>query len=287
MDTTPPCRICREPSHSPDSVRVRGATRDVQHETYTVWRCRHCATLNALEAVDYARIYQSYPIQRQQYDAFSRLMFAKRLRILQRAGLQREHQVLDHGCGSGHFVRYLRDQGYRAEGYDPYNERYADTRVLAQRYQMVTSQDVIEHVDDPAAMLATLAQWVAPQGRLVIGTPYAENVDLHDRIDQLGVLHQPFHRFVMAKAQAPRFFALPGWTLEDIIDECYIDTPYPFANTMFLFHLFDSGEGMMDFAFDDIPASHFLRHPSLLFWGFFGRLFARRQDLFAVMVRQA
>ena len=61
----------------------------------------------------------------------------------------------------------------------------------------------------------------------------------------------------------------------------------PFANTMFLFHLFDSGDGLMDFAFEDIPASHFLRHPSLLFWGLFGRLFARRQDLFAVLERQA
>ena len=55
---------------------------------------------------------------------------------------------------------------------------------------------------------------------------------------------------------------------------------------MFLFHLFKSGDGMMDFAFGNIPAMHFIRHPALLFWGLFGRLFARRQDLFAVMIRQ-
>lgn len=287
LDINDACRICQHASHQPAFVQVGGATRDVQGETFTVWRCQHCASLNALEAVDYARIYKAYPIQRQRDDAFSRVMFAKRLGILVRAGLRKEDSVLDYGCGSGHFVRYLQSQGYRCAGYDPYNERYADASVLAERYTLVTSQDVIEHVDTPAQFLATLAACVAPGGRLIIGTPYAENVDLHDRIDQLGVLHQPFHRFIMAKARAPVFFQLPGWRLEQIIDACTIDTPYPFANTMFLFHLFDSGDGMMDFAFDDIPASHFLRHPSLLFWGFFGRLFARRQDLFAVMQRHA
>jgi SAM-dependent methyltransferase len=287
VDNTEACRVCQGQSQRPDFVQVPGATRDVQGETFTVWRCQQCASLNALEAVNYARIYRHYPIQRQRYDAFARLMFAKRLKILKQAGLRATDHVLDYGCGSGHFVQYLQDQGYRADGYDPYNQRYDDASVLAQRFDVVTSQDVIEHVDTPREFLTTLAALVAPQGRLVIGTPYAENVNLHDRIDQLGVLHQPFHRFILAKAQAPQFFKLDGWRLHEVIDACYIDTPYPFANTMFLFHLFDSGDGMMDFAFDDIAPMHFVRHPSLLFWGLFGSLFARRQDLFAVMVRKA
>lgn len=289
--TDPRCRICLQsaplPPPGPDRVQVAGASREVQHETFTVWRCPHCATLNALETVDYDRIYRGYPIQRQRYDAFSRLMFAKRLKILRQAGLQRGQRVLDHGCGSGHFVRYLTDQGYDCTGYDPYNPRLCDPAALQQRFDLVTSQDVIEHVDDPAAFLQRLLDRVAPGGRLVVGTPYADHVDLHDRIDQLGVLHQPFHRFIIAKSQAARFFSPPGWRLAQLIDACYIDTAVPFANTLFLFHLFDSGDGMMDFAFDDIPASHFLRHPSLVFWGLFGRLFARRQDLFAVLERQA
>ena len=264
-------------------MQVGGATRDVQDEIFTVWRRPQCGTLNALEAVDFDRIYRAYPIQRQRYDTFSRLMFKKRLKILRQAGLQPRHQVLDHGCGSGHFVRYLLDQGNRCTGYDPYNPQLCDPAVLLQRFDLVTSQDVIEHVDDPAGFLQQLLALVAPGGRMVVGTPYADHVDLHDRIDQLGVLHQPFHRFIIAKAQASCFFSPPGWRLIQLIDACYIDTAVPFANTMFLFHLFNSGDGMMDFAFEDIPAVHFLRHPELLFWGLFGRLLARRQDLFAVL----
>lgn len=280
------CRVCQQTSSAPESVLVRGATREVQAEHFTVWRCQQCGSLNALEAVDYDRVYASYPIQRQRYDAFSRLMFAKRLRILRQAGLEHGQHVLDYGCGSGHFVRYLRDMGWTCSGFDPYNPDFANPAVLLSRFDLVTCQDVIEHVDEPASLLAQLTALVAPNGRLVVGTPYADHVDLHDTIDQLGVLHQPFHRFVMSKASALEFFNPPGWQLIDLIDACYIDTAVPFANTMFLFHLFKTGDGMMDFAFDRIPASHFMRHPSLLFWGLFGRLFARRQDLFAVLQRK-
>ena len=279
------CRVCRRLSTAPESVQVPGATRDVQHEQFTVWRCHHCATLNALEMVDYDRIYANYPIQLQRYDGFSRQMFAKRLKILRQAGLQPDHRVLDYGCGSGHFVRFLREQGWHCDGYDPYNPTFSDSAVLEVTYDMVTSQDVIEHVDEPSGLLAELAQLVAQDGRLVVGTPFSDHVNLHDVIDQLGVLHQPFHRFVMSKASVPTLFSLPGWQLDEVIEACYIDTAVPFVNTMFLFHLFKSGGGLMDFAFNPIPASHFIRHPGLLFWGFFGRLFARRQDLFVIMHR--
>lgn len=76
------CRILRrETSTDPEQVRVRGATRDVEHEIYTVWRCSHCGTLNALEPVDDDRIYANYPIQQQRDDFFSQRLLAKRLKI--------------------------------------------------------------------------------------------------------------------------------------------------------------------------------------------------------------
>lgn len=281
------CRICHQSSHRPEIVKVRGATRDVEDEIFTVWRCSKCGTLNALETVDYGRIYANYPIQRQQGDYFTRRFFAKRLRILKAAGLLPKHLVLDYGCGSGLFVRYLVEKGYKCLGYDPYNAEHSDKGVLDKKYDFVTCQDVLEHVDNPFEMLKGLGEHVAPDGRLVIGTPYSDNVDIHDVIDQLGALHQPFHRFVISRIQAETFFRLPGLTLEQVIESCYVDTLFPFANMMFLCHLFKSGGGLMDFAFEPIPISHFFKHPGLLFWGLFGRFFARKQDLFAVLVKRA
>jgi len=264
-------------------VQVPGATRDVAHTTCTVWRCAACGSLNALEPIEPDKVYRNYPIQRQQYDLMSRAMFAKRLRILRRVGLQRRHRVLDHGCGSGHFVRYLREAGFDAHGFDPYNPRHNDPAVLEGGFDVVCSQDVIEHVDAPQAFVQMLTGCARADGLVVIGTPFADHVALDDRIDQLGVLHQPFHRFVMARGQCEALFQAPGWRLAEVIEACYIDTPLPFANTQFLFRLFDSCDGLMDPAFEPLGAAHFLRHPGLLFWGLFGALLARRQDLFAVL----
>lgn len=232
------CRICCRISGRPEEVRVPGATRDVQSDVYTVWRCRHCFSLNALEPIDFDRVYRHYPIQQQRYDVFARLLFAKRLAILRRAGLEQHHRVLDYGCGSGHFVRYLQEKDYHCSGYDPYNPKHDDVSLLEQPFDMVTCQDVIEHVDEPAEFLRRLGALVVPAGLLVIGTPYADHVDLHDTIDQLGVLHQPFHRFVISRQQVPVLFSLPGWSLEQIIDACYLDTVFPFVNARFLFELF-------------------------------------------------
>lgn len=278
-----PCRLCGHTGPAADIVRVAGATRQVAASTWTVWRCGACSSINALEPIDAALVYRDYPIQKQQYDAVSRAMFAKRLRILERAGLQRGDRVLDHGCGSGHFVRYLRERGYDAHGFDPYNPRMNDPAVLDTGFDVVCSQDVIEHVETPRDFLRDLARCARPGGLLVVGTPFADHVDLHDRVDQLGVLHQPFHRFILSRAQCNELFQAPGWQLADVIEACYIDTRLPFANTQFLFRLFDSFDGLMDPAFESVSASHVLRHPTLLFWGLFGSLLARRQDLFAVM----
>lgn len=280
------CRICKKESPSPEFVRVPGATRDVMADTFTVWRCRHCSTLNALEKVDYAKIYKNYPIQRQSYDLFSKWIFSKRLKILIRLGLKPHHTILDYGCGSGYFVRYLREKNYHCNGFDPYNASHCDTSVLKNHYDLVTCQDVLEHVDEPKELLRQLAEFVAPNGCLIVGTPYADHVNIHDTLDQIGALHQPFHRFLISKQAVGNFFKLEGWKLEKIHFACYFDTVYPFANTMFLFHLMESGQGPMDFVFDPIPFSHFIRNPKLFFWGFFGRFFARSQDIFVVMRKE-
>lgn len=286
MDTPYTCRICSCQSQSPECVRVPGATRDVKDETFTVWHCSHCSTLNALESVDFPKIYKNYPVQRQKYDLFAKCMFAKRLKILIELGLKPNHTVLDYGCGSGYFVRYLREKNYRCHGYDPFNINHCDKKVLEDRYDVVTCQDVLEHLDEPEQLLRQLLEHVTPNGRLIIGMPYADHVNLHETLDQIGVLHQPFHRFVISKQAIEKFFCLGEWKLNKVLFDSYFDTFVPFVNTMFLIHLIKSGQGPMDMAFEPIPVSHFVRHPGLFFWGFFGRLFVRSWDFFAVMMRE-
>lgn len=200
------CRICFQVSNNPSKVCVKGAVRLLADQMYTVWECEHCRTLNALETVRYDHIYLNYPIQKQKYDFFSKAIFRKRLDILRQAGLTKKEMILDYGCGSGYFVRFLREQGFNCEGYDPYNQNFNTKDVLDKRYDLVLSQDVIEHLDDPRTLLHDLKELVKDEGLLVIGTPFSEETNMFDIIDQLGVLHQPYHRFIISKKIVRSFF---------------------------------------------------------------------------------
>jgi SAM-dependent methyltransferase len=277
------CRVCEAKNISPETAKMHGASREVMNNIYTVWKCE-CGTINAFEEIDFQAVYKNYPMHMQKYDLFARVIFSKRLRLLKKFGLKISHRILDYGCGSGFFVKYLQEKGYDCHGFDPFSEHFANTNVLSRPFDFVMAQDVIEHVDRPSELLEKLGQLTKVSGSIVLGTPYSDNVDMYDPVDQLGLLHQPFHRFVVSWNKVPDLCKLPGWRVDCVVDACYVDTPIPFANSVFLFRLFKSG-GAMDFAFEPIKPMHFLRNPSLFFWGFFGFLFPAHQTLFAVMRR--
>ena len=265
-----------------DSAPVRCNVREFQDQVFTVWRCAGCGSLHTLEPINYDHYYRNYPIQRQKYDAFTRATLSKRLQILTRAGLIGGKALLDYGCGSGHFVRYAREQGVQAEGYDPYSEEFGDPAVLDRGYDFVTAQDVLEHVDDPAAFIASMKRYVAPGGCVVIGTPNADAIDLHHRLDQVGPLHQPYHRHIAAASELQRLVADGSWQVVEFSKDWYVDTRVPFVNSAFLFRYFESGGGFMDVGFDPVSPLHMLKYPGLLFWGLFGYFFSRKTDMVVV-----
>ena len=96
-------------------------------------------------------------------------------------------RILDVGCGSGKFVRYLRSKAIDASGIEP-------SRVLFDRYlsgdnffknrtveslsaeagkpwTAITVRDVIEHVEDPRSFLEALSKILTGDGWIFIVTP--------------------------------------------------------------------------------------------------------------------
>lgn len=88
-------------------------------------------------------------------------------------------KLLDWGAGLGGLVRTARAGGIRADGLD---EGYASTMLdqkgliarpvpeLAERYDVVTAIEVIEHLVDPVSELKSMASCLKPKGFLFITT---------------------------------------------------------------------------------------------------------------------
>ncbi|MGZ2412676.1 2-polyprenyl-6-hydroxyphenyl methylase / 3-demethylubiquinone-9 3-methyltransferase [Sphingomonas sp. F9_3S_D5_B_2] len=99
--------------------------------------------------------------------------------------------ALDVGCGAGLLAEPLARLGAKVTGIDAAPEviavahehaaargleidyRAGDVQALEGQFDLITCMEVIEHVADPTAFVAALAQRLAPDGLLVLSTPNA------------------------------------------------------------------------------------------------------------------
>ena len=92
--------------------------------------------------------------------------------------------LLDVGCGSGAFLARMRGLGWQVAGVEPdpaaaeaakrvhgIDVETGLARFGDRRFDAITMHHVIEHLPDPHAEVARIAQHLAPGGRLVIVTP--------------------------------------------------------------------------------------------------------------------
>ena len=99
--------------------------------------------------------------------------------------------ALDVGCGAGLLAEPLARLGAKVTGIDASTEliavareharagaididyRAGEVEQLEGQFDLITCMEVIEHVADPAAFVATLAKRLAPEGLLILSTPNA------------------------------------------------------------------------------------------------------------------
>jgi 2-polyprenyl-3-methyl-5-hydroxy-6-metoxy-1,4-benzoquinol methylase len=117
-----------------------------------------------------------FPLRRYEYDA----MKARHLPCT--PGLK----LLDIGCGNGAFLHFARERGWIVEGID-FDSKAVETArslgiqveqggvekygALSEQFDYITLSHVIEHVHDPAALLAACKRLLKPGGALWLETP--------------------------------------------------------------------------------------------------------------------
>jgi 2-polyprenyl-3-methyl-5-hydroxy-6-metoxy-1,4-benzoquinol methylase len=152
--------------------------------------CRHCFTdLNALEKVEQYGPEYFQETHRNWFEHPDERLFERIRRVI--AELCPGAAVLDVGCGNGNLLRYLRakDSALRLTGIDYAPNPPAKgieylcgdfmTWNTGRKFDVVTSLQVIEHVPNPMAFAARLAE-LCKAGGLVITSTINEQSILYD-----------------------------------------------------------------------------------------------------------
>jgi len=231
-----------------------------------------CGSLRSLDAVDSTDIYRDYPLNRRRLDAFARGTLGNLLRRLRSAGLKKSDSILDYGCGNGLFLEFLRRKGCaRVSGYDPHVPEFSAPPEGP--FDCVVANDVIEHVEDPRALLRDCTRLIRPGGLLYVGTADSEPVRMDDLASHVMRLHQPFHRVIMTQATLLRLAAELGMEQVRAWRRSYLDTLVPFANYRFLDEMSRATGHDLNAMLAPAAARLVARSPRLLFFGFFGSFF--------------
>lgn len=98
----------------------------------------------------------------------------------------RDRDVVEIGCGKGHFLELLRAKGFRVTGVDPAYEGSAPDVIrapfspeLGLQTQGIVLRHVLEHIPDPAAFLESVAETNANKGLVYIEVPCLDWIARH------------------------------------------------------------------------------------------------------------
>lgn len=287
--TTRVCVVCERetPEGALEEAAVHSNVRVFRAESFVLWRCPHCRSLHARDEVDLAHYYAQYPFHDLPVDWRLRAMYGKQLGRLRDAGVECKARILDYGCGGGHFVKFLRSEGYtNVTGFDEYSPQYGDKSVLAETYDCILSQDVIEHVASPHELLVEFERLTRKGAVIALGTPNAANISLSHAEDYEHTIHAPYHRHILSKDALLDAGKRAGWQLQRFYPTMYSNTRVPFLNERFYLYYIRLTDGTLDSLMEPVRTGALLaRAPLTLFWGLFGSFFSRGTDVMAVFRR--
>lgn len=269
------CGVCKKGTiaQATEVSQVPSNIRKWRTHLSTVWKCSECSSLISLEKLDMEIFYQDYPFHLRRLDFSTRQMFKPYLKRLEAQGLSSKHSILDYGCGSGIFLKFLEENGYHnIAGYDPYTPTFSNPEILSRSWDWILCQDVLEHVEDPPELMKKLATCLTPDGRFCIGTPRAESIDLKNFESFTHSIHQPFHLHVVSEQGLIQMATSFGLELRVIHQTPPINTLIPFLNWSFAQAYLKALDNCMDSLFEPIKYRVVFRSLRLLALGFFGGL---------------
>jgi SAM-dependent methyltransferase len=262
-------------------------------EKFKVWRCPNCLTIHSLDVVDLDPYYAKYPPTQATLTWPYRILYGKLCQQLTKHGFSKSHSMLDYGCGvQGLFLQYLRQQGFaNCYGYDPYapGDGFGDPKTLQQgSFDYILLQDVIEHVEDPHALLSQLDSLLSPGGYILIGTPNAANIKLNQSDSDYynNEIHAPYHLHIYTRESLELLRFCQGWEFLDFFDRSYSDTHWFGLNTRAWTEYQRLFDNSVDVLYEPIKLWAALTSYTFIFYAIFGYWLSFRTYM-SVMFRKS
>lgn len=155
--------------------------------------------------------------------------------LLERMPFERFGSVLELGCNMGVALEYCRTAwgadvlGLEPSAYGAGGAELLELPIVQKRledadeargrtFDLAFATEVLEHVDDPHALLADLRARLSPGGMLMITTPRAENVTRDAQPGDLyATLSAGSHRFVPSRAALDRLLERAGFPFRHFV----------------------------------------------------------------------
>jgi len=206
----------------------------------SVVRCKRCGIgVSMPPLADVAFLYEGRESQDFQPDArglahgIKDIAFRRQARTLLRQLGAVPRQVLDFGCGSGQFTRCLGEMlpGSTVTGADFHDappaelagRRYfpiGEARDHAGEFDLVSAFHVLEHDDDPQALLGRIAALAERGGTIVLEVPNIDCIWTRLLGEAWDAWYLPFHRTHFSRPALRALVERAGLTIERDLDIC-------------------------------------------------------------------
>lgn len=146
--------------------------------------------------------------------------------------------VLDIGCGSGVFLSRMKYLGMNVTGIDPYiNENIPELGItkgtieqVQGNYDVITMNNVLEHVPDPDTILKNIKRLLKPEGVAIIGVPNDTSLLFKLFKNKWSELDLPRHLFLFNKNVLEKYAEKNGLV---VARTRYNSVPFEFTGTLF------------------------------------------------------
>ncbi|MGA0431759.1 MAG: class I SAM-dependent methyltransferase [Flavobacteriaceae bacterium] len=158
------------------------------------------------------------------YSISQKIMFHRKLKVVIPFLHKANDVVLDYGCGTGTFVDFLHQKKYKCIGVEP----YAKARTIAKdrglpvyesldtlpkaNIKVIVLWHVLEHVDDPIALLQTFYQLLPKSGALILALPNLLSQDAQHYQQDWAAFDVPRHLWHFSKPGIVQMTEKQGFT---------------------------------------------------------------------------